>query len=792
MSYKTSKKKSAKKVETSEDKAKRILKEINLVKNSSQYQTWQRAGQRINDIYKNKKSLDTFGNANRQSNILGVMFNVLWSNVQILLPSLFARIPKVVAERRFKDTDPIGRLAAQMIERATTFCLANQQDRYFYAVRAAVQDLLLAGCGQVWIRYDADFELVLGPDGLAVTDEDGCLTEVVKPQSEKVIIDCLNWQRYLHSFAANPFEIRWQAKLALMSRSDLKKRFGEKGSDIELNYNPTNYKTNQMSDEDKDFYNQAEVWEYWDLSTKTCYWVCEGYDDLLDEKKDPLRLNDFWPCPVPLLATTTTDSMIPTPDYEIYRALAEELDIISTRIGSIVECIKIVGAASAAYHADIQNIFSKRDGAIVPIKNWPQYTEAGGFKGIIDWAPFDAAVAALPALVQREQQLISNIYEVVGIPDIARGASDPSETLGAQQEKSRFMVAKIMDRQSMVQRFCREIASKTAEILFEEGLFSDETLYEMAGVPQMKPEDQQLAPQALMLARSDRLRTFRVDIETDSTIALDEEREKSARMEWMGAINQLISNVQNISQFRPELMSPMLESALFAANAFRTGRPLAAAWERAIQQIEDADEQAKQNPPQMPPDYESMKIQLEQQALQFRAQLEQMKLQQEDKKIMMDYEIKSKNTEIEGMKVMSKAEVEKLSQDLDTFRTQFDQVMAQRNFELEKYKVVMDEKEKAVEEVRLAKDAEIEQIKLAQQSQKIANETAGVEGRATGAAVNVHLNTDQPINLAHHEAPKAKKRVMRITTPDGRVLVGESMDIPDEIPVNNGGTTNVG
>src|ERR1700742_158016 len=35
-------------------------------------------------------------------------FNILWSNVQTLLPTLYARTPKPDVARRFLDEDPVG------------------------------------------------------------------------------------------------------------------------------------------------------------------------------------------------------------------------------------------------------------------------------------------------------------------------------------------------------------------------------------------------------------------------------------------------------------------------------------------------------------------------------------------------------------------------------------------------------------------------------------------------------------------------------------------------------------
>jgi hypothetical protein len=45
-------------------------------------------------------------------------FNILWSNVQTLIPAVYARLPKADVSRRFGDNDPVGRVAAQLVERA--------------------------------------------------------------------------------------------------------------------------------------------------------------------------------------------------------------------------------------------------------------------------------------------------------------------------------------------------------------------------------------------------------------------------------------------------------------------------------------------------------------------------------------------------------------------------------------------------------------------------------------------------------------------------------------------------
>lgn len=48
-------------------------------------------------------------------------FNILWANIQVLMPATFARVPKPDVSRRWRDNDPVGRVAALLLERALTF-----------------------------------------------------------------------------------------------------------------------------------------------------------------------------------------------------------------------------------------------------------------------------------------------------------------------------------------------------------------------------------------------------------------------------------------------------------------------------------------------------------------------------------------------------------------------------------------------------------------------------------------------------------------------------------------------
>lgn len=770
----------------------RWLKEIDHVKKSKRRIAYEKLGEKIVKNYANISAIEAAVSSNRSPN--RVMFNVLWSNVQVLKPALYARIPEVVVERTFKDSDPIGNLTSRLIERATTYNITSQKDRYHTNMKMIVEDRLLPGGGFGWVRFEVEQEQATDEAGNPVGEP------FVKPNSERAVFDWVHWKNFYWSECRSWFELRWIAREVQMTRTKLIDRFGAIGQDVELQ------DQKEQSDKDTEYMSTACVYEIQDIESKNTYWISPGYKDApLDVKKDPLRLKNFWAAPRPLLATTTTDSLYPTPDYKIYEALAEELDNVTKRIGAMAECIRLVGAVAKQWQADVKNMLKLRDGEMWPVEQWTAFAERGGLKSVVDWMPFEQCIAAIGPLQGYQTSLLAQIGEISSIPDIVRGASDPTESAAAVQKKSRWTVLKLEEKQGDVQRFWEEVAEKTAEILCEPGFVSDETFALMCGIEQMSDEDKQNYPAALKLARDDRLRTFRVSIATDSTIALDEAEEQASRMGYMEAVVPLFSNVQNVP---PTLLTPMIESALFVANAFRTGRALSGAWDKALREMEEKSK----NPPPPPPDYQAQQLeimqmdsqtkqmeaqtkaqlaqaeiqakmsdaqfaqgkaqaefteaqarayaaqvetQLKQQAEQFRQFIETEKLKLENQKLTQEGAFQVQKLEVEASKVMTKDAIDKMQAELQAAKQISDKEIEEQWLELEEKATVLREREKLIEEKRLASDNTLEMFRLIKDTQSQAQPQQP-------PVVNVHV-------------PEPKPRKMRVKR-DAKGAISEIAD----------------
>lgn len=712
---------------------KRWLKELELVGESDRQQRFENTGDRIVRKYSNQSDTDTVGTGMWRS---GVMYNVLWSNCQVLEPALYSRMPKPVVSRMFNDQDPVALLAGRGLENALNFNMRRQEDKINYVMSMVVLDRLLSGRGTGKIQFGCEWNKKLDENGEPICDEDGEPIQEMVPYSEKVELNYIHWMDYRESVARNQLEVRWRSNRIYKDRDELISMFGEEiGSCIELQETQKNKRKNQ---DDTQFLEQAVIWVIEDLPSKRALWISPGYQEApLKQLDDPNKLRDFWSYPYPLVATTTTDSTYPIPDYVIYEGLGDELNFVANRIKNIVNCIRLIGFHSAAFSEKIQDMTTRQDGTTTPMKAWQALKEAGGLQGVMDWLPFDNCIKALPVLQEYQMSLKSQIDEITSMPDIVRGSSDPNDPVYAQQQKAHWTVIKLIKKQQDVQRFCREWVSKMGQMMIEPGFFSDETLTMMAGVPQMSQEDQALWPQALALLRDDRLNTFRLEIETDSTIAIDEEQAQSRWAQYLASMKDILGEIDQVSTMAPQFMSPIIESALAAVRTLRTGRSVEGAWEKALREWEAAKKEAAENPQPPPPDPAMLRatteaqvapqemqlkfgeFQLKQEAQAFTQWKEHRQLEIDTFKTQGDIQVKHEANQVKSGEQMNKAAIDKLFADIQVFEAELKgkiegvyASLEKERLEFDKKAKVLEMQEKLMEEKRLDRQDRMEHMRI--------------------------------------------------------------------------------
>lgn len=607
-------------------------------------------------------------------------YNVLWSNVRTLLPAVYTKKPKAEVARRYKDADPVARAAAEILERSLQYEIDQYSD-YDSAIRGALLDRLLPGRGVAWVRFQpVEVPDEIEPSGpeteeageLQVTDD----TEYYA-QYETSPVDYVFWEDFRHSPARTWEEVNWVARRVYMSKDEVVERFGEEFADVPLSHEPIG-----LDDAKKEGYpapevdrmKKAVIWEIWCKCDKTAYWYCEGYNKILDMRDDPLKLDCFFPCPKPLFATLTTDTLIPVPDYAQYQDQAKEIDELTNRIWLLVKAVKVVGVYDAS-QTGVQRMLSEGvDNVLIPVDTWAAFSEKGGIKGVVDFLPIEMVLKTLQGLYEAREAAKQVIYEVTGLSDIIRGASVASETATAQQIKSQFASLRLREAQYDVSKFATELLQIKAQIMCS--LYRPETLVSMSGVEGTM--DATLVPQALELLRSEPLRNFRIQVAADSLVEIDEQTEKQSRLEMLTAVGSFLEKATMMVQAAPETAQLAGELLMFGVRSFKSANTIEQAFDQTIQAM------SQPKPPQPDPEQQKaeMQAQADQAKMQATLQAEQIKaqaqVQMEQIRLQAQFEMKQQEAQfsaqlaqqVEAVRQQAESEREALRLQFEAWKAQ--------------------------------------------------------------------------------------------------------------------------
>lgn len=622
--------------------------------------SWRKRGKKVVQRYRDER-----GDRSTISKV-----NILWSNTEVLRAALYSRQPKPDVRRRFPDTKQttgVSRAAAEVVERSVAF--ANDVGQIDEPLVSAINDMLLPGRGTVWISYEPEIE---GDEGYGVENVSGNGDIADRPEisgdyangagrgaldadavgmgepvgsgsprivSQELKLEYVYWEDFCHGKARKWCDVPWVARRHVLRKDQFKSKFPNAKEGVHLDY-----KLDDASDTEsgKDGPAYVEVWEIWDRPSNRRLYVGRGYADVLQSDDDPYGLTGLFPCPRPLYSVTTTDRLIPNPEFLQYQDQANELDTVATRINRLLDQMQFKGIYDAAVGGDkssLKDVASAGDGEFLPADNWIGLKEKGGIEGVFGFWPIERIAPIIAQLTDRAMRLTQQIYEVTGISDVIRGATDPRETKGAQQLKAQFGSMRMQARQREVQRFVRDCYRLEAEIIAEH--FTEDTLKEITGLefeeappmmghnggPPMMPApmgqpaqtggqpmmgadaasmqqqmpDQMAQPgeakptwsEIMAILRSDKMRSYRIDIETDTTALEDAEAEKSSRIEFMDAVNSMLEKAYLAATTAPMMLPIIRETFLFGIRSFKVGRSLE-------QAAEDAFDQLIKTPPQQP------------------------------------------------------------------------------------------------------------------------------------------------------------------------------------------------
>lgn len=582
-------------------------------------------------------------------------FNIQFANVQTLLPALYSSRPTPDVRKRYgdkKDREGAARIAAQVIERN----LSVSMDTYDFdgVMAGTVQNGLLTGRGVPRVRH------------LQIQAGQHVFNQVraeVAPWRDFIIGPCEVWE-----------DRPWIAFRHFLGREELTVINEKIGPTLKLDHTVDEAKGDEGAERTPNVFKRAVCWEVWDLSTRTQVWLAESHTDApLAVNDDPLGLVDFFPVPKPYYTSETTDTMVPMVPVEAIKSLVTELEDISRRIQAIVRVIKWRGFADPSLNiGDLENA---EDGELVAVsEDILQLVQSGGLEKHIWMMPIERAVEALQALYVQREQIKQTIYEITGISDIIRGASDPQETLGAQEMKANYGTLRLQFQQGRVQRMVRDVLRIKAELMCSH--FGIQEMLRMAGIklptqidkqmaqqqiqamqqqaqmmaqqqpqgepgqeqapqpeaPQIPPDFEEMMKQPTVeeveaIIKDDMIRTYVIDIETDSTVQQDLRQVQGNMSSFLDGTAKFLQAIGPIVQAGQMKADTAIDLYQPFARSFHLGKQA----EDALERMSEDAQEMKNAPPPPDPAAEAMKMEMAKAEAELKAMQEKRRLEAESK-----------------------------------------------------------------------------------------------------------------------------------------------------------------
>lgn len=755
------------------------------------------------EIEKRNKRGRLYGGYNLDQRRRWTKFPLWWVTWKIRQPITFARLPVPI----LKDTqgdDPLGRTACIIGERLTRAILKTFDA--FAEFSACVDDFLITnfGFGRVCYRMtqvveDEKLRLQvlmpepaqpqMSPEGEPLPQEQAepiFLTDKGKQVTEGILEDELgpyiltgqqveieNEEVYFkaglyNGLIVDPDCTKWAEVTRLAfeteySYREFKKQFGKTALNTITRGDLEEHRTGRP----------ITVYEYHDKDLREVRWFAETSEDFFqpaqmgaittaDEVKpeydnsDLYGLSGYFPCVDPLIVNASTKSFWPTSEYFQLNDVLDDIHTIVGRMFLLTKAIRCRFLFDSSIRELKQLIGETGEGGGLGIPNLQQSLIAGKgtLANLVAYFPVNEMITGLNNMYQAYEQRLNMYFQLTGLSDLLRGqTSDVEKTYGERQLEGKFALNRIEPYQRQSQEWVKNNYQLLMELALK--MFSDKTLDEYITPQTLDPEDKQRYLPALDILKNNERRRFRVDFETDSTIAINQEWKRKQAVDLANTLTKALESTAKVAETQPELASTELKVLKHLIGEFSDGKLFVDEIQDAIEKV--IEKVSKPAPPQ--PNLELEKLKLDAQAtgaewnfknleLQTRMQLDYAKLQQKERYDAINTQLEQLRLGIEN--AASQVEMQTLIQ-------QVQNSIAQGWQELELKKAALfaniqsEVGKQEMEQMRTLLDARVKghEISLAEAEQQLRQFQAQIMARDNSISLQERIATEHRLQEEH-------------------------------------------
>ena len=522
------------------------------------------------------------------------------------------------------------------------------------------------------------------------------------------------------------------------------------------------------------------VFEYWNKFYKECRWLAENSDSffqptaMLDiqglqeveegesetDNSDLYGLPGFFPCTEPLSINQSTKHFWPTPEYFQVCDIIDDIHSVVGRMIQLTKAIRIRFFFDSSV-TELKTLIGENwamgegTGMGIPDLETTLMNNKGSLSNLVAYFPVADLVNGLQEMYKAFQQRLDMFYQITGISDLIRGQTNPDsdKTFGERQMEGKYALNRIEPYQNKTQIWIKN----NYELIMQMALtmFADKTIDEYVNPQTMDDEDKQRYVSSLELLKDNKRRRFRVDFDTDATIAINQEWKKSKAIETANVISKMIESTAKVAEEQPGIATVELKLMQHVVGDLIDGKLFIDEITGAIQ---DAIDQAKA-PKEPQPNIDMEKLKLETRKQEFAEQkamtddrLEQLQMQMdsgiESAKIQQKERLDGFALQLEQIKMQNEAGASASELNLQAQKLQADIALAGEELANKRNEFLLFAKDIA-DKSQLKQMEMLLDARVAEQKQKLEEIYIGLENQQAMLSEREKWVTEQRLQEEH-------------------------------------------
>ena len=643
-------------------------------------------------------------------------YPIYFSSCKTLESAYFAQNPEMRSRRKFEISDTPALVAALITDRLGDYHIENGQ--LYPTIMKSVQNFIHTDMATTQVIYEADVneeriemekrgkglraeyympgeeEPYEGEDDL-FEDDNGPFISRRTVSNPRIYVEPALYDDMLFTPEAKcESQIKEKGYYFAVPREEAEERFNVKGK---IAWKKG--KRSERDDSDEDVPIEGDYIDGWECHCKYSGKIYVVSPDCYPTDFLEIReygLAGFFPSPPAIIGSPPAKHMYPTPMFIHLRPTLDQLHSAYNKVFELIDSIRRRCLVDGSCPELLDAFDELNDQEFIVVENLGELVnKIGNIQNLVWYLPVQELVQAIKELMELDSMFRANFNEWFGVPDILRGVSDPMDTAAGQQIATGTAHDRFRTQKALVNRLVRD----TLEMMIDLSLkkFPDELIAQIVGYQFMSPEYQAVFAEALALARDDKQRLIRVDIQTNSTTFSDENRENANRIRVAEVTTNIIHEIGGLlQQGQPQMAAIALTAGLGVLEGVPgNDTTIEMLRQYGMQVIQQAMQPQDQGPP--PPDYEMMKLEIKNKEVEIKDLALQLK----------KYEI-DRREERENNKIAIQQMVDRFEAALKEQSQQFTQRLEALYFQLDSRAQDNQDAESFAEEDRLARQVEIE------------------------------------------------------------------------------------